>query len=190
MRKLTYYIGISLDGRIAGPSGEVDFFPVSDDHVDLMRAEYPEVLPTHARKQLGIDDEPNRRFDTAIMGHATYQPALDLGVTDPYAHLRTIVVSQGGVDEAKPPVEVVAGPVAAIRALKGEPSELDIWLVGGGELAAALVDEIDRIVLKLYPVVVGAGVPVLAGDFGPRRFDLVDSVQVSSGCTILTYERS
>ena len=27
MRKLVYYIAVSIDGRIAGPGGEVDFFP-------------------------------------------------------------------------------------------------------------------------------------------------------------------
>lgn len=27
MRKLVYYIGVSLDGRIAGSAGEVDFYP-------------------------------------------------------------------------------------------------------------------------------------------------------------------
>ncbi|GAA2484108.1 hypothetical protein GCM10010276_22190 [Streptomyces longisporus] len=31
MRKLVYYIGVSLDGRIAGPSGEFDFFPQGNE---------------------------------------------------------------------------------------------------------------------------------------------------------------
>ena len=30
MRRLTYFIGVSIDGRIAGPHDETDFFPLSD----------------------------------------------------------------------------------------------------------------------------------------------------------------
>jgi len=28
MRKPVYFVGISLDGYIAGPGGEIDFYPV------------------------------------------------------------------------------------------------------------------------------------------------------------------
>lgn len=190
MRDLTYYVGASLDGYIAGPDGEVDVYPVSEDHVEHMVREYPEVLPTHVRRQFGLDELPNRRFDTAIMGRATYRPALDIGVTDPYAHLRTFVASAQGVQEARPPVEVVADPLGTVERLRAEPSELGIWLVGGGRLASALAAHIDRLIVKLYPVTLGAGISMLGGDDAPRAFDLVDSVSFSSGCTQLTYERS
>lgn len=189
MRDLTYYIGTSLDGYIAGPGGEADDYPVSEDHVEHMVRERPEVLPTHVRRQLGVDDAPNRWFDTAIMGRDTYQPALDLGVTDPYVHLRTFVASTRGVEEARPSVEVVADPVSTVERLKAEPSELGIWLVGGGRLASALAAHIDRMIVKLYPITLGAGISMFGGDFAPRTFELVDSVTFSSGCTELTYER-
>jgi hypothetical protein len=31
MRKLVYYIAVSLDGRIAGPGDDFDFFPQGDE---------------------------------------------------------------------------------------------------------------------------------------------------------------
>jgi dihydrofolate reductase len=46
---------------------------------------------------------------------------------------------------------------------------LDIYLAGGATLAGALVDEIDELVIKLYPVVAGSGVPLLSdAGFAPR----------------------
>lgn len=190
MRELTYYVGVSLDGYIAGPDDEVGFFPVSADHVEYMAEQHPEVLPSAARRQMGIDDLPNRVFDTVIMGRRTYQPALDLDITDPYAHLRTYVASSRGVAEARPPVTVVVDPVATVRALKSEPSGLGIWCAGGGQLAAALTNEIDQLILKSYPVLAGEGTPVLAGRFSPQAFRPTSSTTFSSGCTITTYARA
>ena len=66
MRKLTYYIAISIDGFIAGPHGETEFYPVSKELLEHMSTEYPEVFPANIRSALGID-APNARFDTIIM---------------------------------------------------------------------------------------------------------------------------
>lgn len=40
---------------------------------------------------------------------------------------------------------------------------MDIWLCGGGTLAGALINEIDEIVLKRYPVIVGTGISMFSG---------------------------
>lgn len=189
MRSLTYYVGGSLDGVIAGPGGEIDHYPLSDDHLQHMIATYPEVLPTHIRNQMGIDDRNNRRFDTAIMGSATYQPALDLGVTSPYAHLRTYVATTRQDLPPDPTVTLTRDPLATVRELKAEDGPLDVWLCGGGTLAATLADEIDRLILKLYPVVAGDGTRLFGGGFSPRGFLLEGSETFDSGCTVLTYTR-
>ena len=93
MRRLTYLIGVTVDGFIAGPGDEIDFFPTPEPYLAHLAAEYPETMPTHVRAALGIADAPNRRWDTVIMGRGTFEPALALGITSPYAHLRQLVVS-------------------------------------------------------------------------------------------------
>lgn len=188
MRRLVYYIGMTIDGFIAGPEDQVDFFPKSDDVVGFIVGHYPDALPTHVRGHLGIEgDNPN--FDAVVMGRRSYEPALDIGVTSPYAHLRQYVVSQRLGDSPDPVVEVVpADPVSRVRELKTEPGR-DIYLVGGGRLAGSLLDEIDALVIKLYPVVVGTGRPVFSAAFSPTMFTLRRSRALDGGTMILEYDR-
>ncbi|MEV6322007.1 dihydrofolate reductase family protein [Nocardia sp. NPDC051787] len=171
MRKLVYYVGVSLDGYIAGPAGEFDFYPLDDAMTAWAIGEYPEFVPSFLRTQAGMAvDEPNKRFDTAVMGRGSYEPALSLGVTSPYAHMKQYVVSStlGPVDD--PAIEVVErDPVELVRGLKRAEGG-DIWLVGGGKLAAELLGEIDEMIIKSYPVVAGGGVSVFSGAFRPTLF--------------------
>ncbi|MDJ0110653.1 dihydrofolate reductase family protein, partial [Rhodococcus erythropolis] len=153
MRKLVYYVGASLDGYIAGPDGEFDFFPVSEQITAWICDRYPETVPTHVRPALGIEDAPNRTFDTVVMGRGSYEPGLSLGVTSPFAHLRQFVVSSTLPDAEDPAVTIVrTDPRAVVRSLKEEEGQ-DIWLCGGGTLAGELLPEIDELIVKRYPVV-------------------------------------
>lgn len=186
MRALVYYVGASLDGYIAAPDGRPDALPMEPDVLAYIAAEHPDTVPTHVREQAGIHGPP-RHVDTVIMGRRTYEPALEIGVTSPYAHLRQIVVSttMAAVDDA---VQVVADPIAAVTELKRGPG-LDLWLAGGGRLAGSLLPHIDRIVVKTYPVLFGNGVPIVSGAYDPTRFARVDLRQFASGAVVTTYER-
>jgi len=189
VRKLVYYIGLSIDGFIAGPHDEVDFYPGADEYMRWMTTEYPDALPTHVRRHLGIDDAPNRHFDTIVMGRRTYDPALKLGITSPYAHLRQYVCSRT-LEPRDPNVTIVNGDVVeTVRALKREESALDIYLAGGGELAGQLLEEIDRLVVKRYPVVAGAGRTAFGSRFSPTNFNLDDVRTFPGGNAVLSYSR-
>jgi dihydrofolate reductase len=191
MRKLVYYVGVSIDGYIAGPGGEYDFYPVSDDMAAGMNEHYPEVVPTHIRAHAGLADAPHQRFDTLVMGLGTYQPALDLGITSPYAHLRQYVVSSTLEKIDDPSVELVAGdPIGLVRRLKAEPSDRDIYLAGGGKLAGALLPEIDELIIKGYPVVAGAGIPAFQGGFRPTLFTPARRESFSNGAQVTWFERT
>ncbi|GAA0905157.1 dihydrofolate reductase family protein [Virgisporangium aurantiacum] len=183
MRKLVYYVASSIDGFIAGPAGEIDFYPFEPDLAEFIRTRYPETLPTHVRPLVGIaDDAPNLVFDTLVMGRATLDPALKLGITNPYAHLTEYVFSRT-LDGAQS-----GDPVEFVRKLKQEDG-LDIWLCGGGDLAGQLLDEVDELVIKLSPVIAGGGVPLVRRDFNPTRFTLTSATPLESGVVVLTYTR-
>jgi len=189
MRELVYYVGVSIDGRIAGPGGEFDFYPEGTGeqfaaYRAWMTREFPETIPTMLREQVGVADAPNRTMDTVVMGLGTYRPALDSGVTSPYAHLRQYVVSTTLPESPDPSVHLVRGdPVGLVRSLKRQDGK-GIWLAGGGRLAGALWPEVDRMVVKSYPVVAGAGIPVVDGAFDPTGFAVTDRAVFDNGVVV------
>ncbi|TDD27630.1 dihydrofolate reductase [Actinomadura sp. KC06] len=189
MRKLVYYIAVSIDGYIAGPGGEFDFYPLGDDMAAWINERYPETLPTHVRAHVGLEGVPNKRFDTLVMGLGTYLPALDINVTSPYAHVRQYVVSTTLDEIADPSVELVRDPVGIVRELKAEDGEMDVWLCGGGKLAAALLPEIDELIVKSYPVVAGTGVPVFSGEFRPTLFTPTQRESFGNGAQVTWFTR-
>ena len=171
MRKLVYYVASTIDGFIAGPDGEFDFFPISAELMAVMNAELPETVPTHFRAPAGLTDTPNRRFDTVVMGRGTYEPALKEGITSPYAHLKQYVFSRTLPPATEPEVEIVAGdPAEFVRELKSRDGG-DIWLCGGGDLAGQLLPEVDEFIIKLNPVVIGSRIPLARRDFRPAQAD-------------------
>ncbi len=187
MRELVYYVAVTLDGYIADPDGGYEALLAGGDHESVIFGEYADALPGHVHTVLGIDP-PGTRFDTVVMGWNTLLPALDAGIASPYPHLRQIVASRRARDH-DPDIIVTNDPLPLLRSLKNEDG-LDIWLCGGGELAGALLPEIDRLVLKRHPVVFGSGIPLFGrAAYGPRRFARVDTRAFESGVVIEEYER-
>lgn len=192
MRKLVYYVATTLDGFIAGPDGgdpsASEFFPVTPDLVEFIVAEYPETLPGPARDAMGITGG-KQHFDTVIEGRASYDLGLAAGLDDAYPHLRHLVVSTTLAGRDDLPVEIVtADPLERVRELKDEDGK-DIWLVGGGTLAHALLPEIDRLVLKVNPSVIGSGIPLFAGEYTHARFTQVGQVDLAGGVRVVTLDR-
>jgi dihydrofolate reductase len=188
MRELTYYVAVSLDGFIAGPGGDVSAFPVTGDHIDMICRDYVDTLPDVALDALGLTAR-GERFDTTLMGWATYAAGF-AATRDPYPHTRQVVFSRrhtaadvpdGVTVTAEPPVEVV-------RRLKAGPGT-GIWLCGGGVLAGRLAGEIDRLVLKVNPVVLGHGTPLLTDPVARPDLRLERSTAYRSGVVVSEYAR-
>ncbi|MDX3368760.1 dihydrofolate reductase family protein [Streptomyces sp. ME02-6987-2C] len=192
MRKFTYFVACSIDGFIGGPDGDASFMVpfVDEEFFEFLKSEYPETLPTHGRRPLGIDDLPNKRFDTIVQGRASYDLALKEGVTSPYAHLREYVASRTLTESPDPNVEIISTDlVGRVRELKAEDSAFGIYLCGGSAVAGELVDEVDELVVKTYPVVLGTGMPMFGSGFEVSAF-VPDSVRTfGNGVVVRTYHR-
>lgn len=188
MRNLTYYVAVSIDGYIADPTDGFDAFLVEGDHASVVFGEYADALLAHAHTALGIEP-PKTHFDTVIMGRNTLTPALNIGISSPYPHLRQVVASRS-LRDVDPEITLTSDPLATVRNLKREDG-LDIWLCGGGELAGTLLPEIDRLALKRNPIVFGSGIPLFGtAPYEPRAFTLTRNRSFESGVVIEEYVTS
>lgn len=174
MRNLVYDVAMSLDGFIAGPGGDVSRFLSAGDHVDAYFARLA-------------------AYDTTVMGRATYEFGYAFGMAPgarAYPHMTHHIYSRTLELPADSQVEVVrddaASHVAALKATDGG----DIYLCGGGRLAGALLAAglIDRLIVKLNPILLGEGVPLFDG--ARADLTLLDSRRYESGVVLLTYDVS
>lgn len=163
MAQLVYYIASTLDGFIARPDGAFHEFPWDETFGAHLLATYPETFPAHLRPQ-PVLPEANARFGTVLMGRRTYEVGLAAGITSPYPTLRQCVVSRTLPPPQSGDITLIRDEVPArIAALKVESSR-DIWLCGGAALATSLLEHglIDEVIIKLNPVIFGAGIPLFA----------------------------
>jgi dihydrofolate reductase len=187
MRKLTYFVACTVDGFIAREDGRFDVFPMTGEHLPYIVAEYPETISGNLRDTLGVR-AANAHFDTVLMGRNTYEVGSAMGVTSPYPHLRQFVVSGTMAASPSPDVQLVStDPADLVRGLKQQDG-LDIWLCGGARLAGALYDAIDELIVKVNPVVLGAGIGLFAGVRGPMRLELTDHRTFAGGVAFHWYD--
>ena len=187
MRRLTYLVACTVDRFIALEDGSFDCFLMEGPHIDDLVSSFPDTIPGHLREALGVENG-NKRFDTVLMGRGTYEVGLGEGVTSPYPHLRQFVFSRQMETSLHEDVTLVStDPLGFVRELKKEDG-MDIWLCGGGKLASALLLEIDMIILKVHPVLIGAGIPLFHGPYTQESLSLTALKTYDNGVALMQYE--
>lgn len=166
MRLIRYVVVMSLDGYIAGPSGELDWIPTDPD-IDFAAL-------------MG-------RFDTFLMGRHTYEasaggPPFD---GDVWVFSRTLR------PEDHPEVTVVSERLRErLRELRSRPGK-EIALFGGGALFRSLLelDEIDSVEVAVLPVLLGGGTPFLPAPAERRKLELKsERLYPRTGTLVLDYK--
>lgn len=173
MRKLIYHIAASLDGFIAHTDGSFDGFSWDDRVVgDFLKS---------------ITED----YDTVLMGRHTYDVGLKEGKTSPYPHMAQYLCSRSLKDSPDPEVTLVSQDlVSLVSELKEQDRNKNIWLCGGGQIATQLLEAglIDQVILKLNPILLGAGIPLFHGDVGLQQFTLQRSKVYGCGVLLLRYD--
>lgn len=169
MRRVRYGVASSLDGFIAGPEGQADWI-LMDPEIDFA------ALFT--------------QFDTLLMGRRTYTAMIDAGHSAAMPGIATYVFSRtfqaadvAGVTLVR---DNAASVVHRLRQLPGK----DIALFGGGELFRSLLDagQVDSVEISLIPVLLGAGIPLLAPPHSTVRLRLLsEKVLRTTGTLSLEY---
>jgi dihydrofolate reductase len=169
MRKVVLALGISIDGYIARPNGDVDYLFMPKDY---------SMAPFF------------KTIDTSIMGRKTLEVSLKMGGTFG-GSMSTYVFSR-----SKPPGErdglvfTNKSPAALISQLRKRPGK-NIWLMGGGELARDFLkaDLVDELQIGIVPVLLGEGIPLFPAGFPQRDFELVENNTYSRGLIVVEYKR-
>lgn len=186
MRELKYYIACTVDCFIARENGSFDFFLTEGAHVADLLTAFPETIPVYFREKLGITAE-NQCFDAVIMGRKTYEVGLKEGISNPYPQMKQYVVSQTLKETPNSNLELVSSdPVALVRKLKMQSGK-DIWLCGGGSLATLLFSEIDEMILKVHPILLGSGIPLFSEVIPLTVLELTHSETYNNGFMLLHY---
>lgn len=175
MGHLTYDVAASLDGYIAGPGNDVSAFPHTGEHVDA----YLDRL---------------RAYDTVIMGRKTYEFGYDHGLTSgqlAYPGMAHVIFSSKINLPDDSQIRVVQDKdywLDTVDQLKAQDAA-NIYLCGGGEFSGFLLanKRIDKLCIKLAPVVIGSGTSIFGDTNISCIFSLVSAIQHDSRVCTLTY---
>lgn len=176
-RNLFFQMMTSVDGRIAGPEGELDWHVVDQDFSDYV-------------------DRTLRSIDAILLGRVTYEgfahywPTSDLPEAPLMNGLEKVVFSTTLDEPTWQNSRIVAGDVGAeVARLKEQPGN-DLAVFGSATLASALVrlGLIDEYRILVCPVILGEGRPMFPGLARRARLVLRETETFGSGTTCLYYE--
>jgi len=175
MRKVVLYIGMSLDGYIAGPDGNVDWMS-GQDGVEETTDTYSEFI---------------KEVDTVVMGWNTYHQItteLSPGVW-PYEGMTTYVVTHRGGEPAEKIKFTDESLCELVRRLKQKEGKT-IWICGGANIVWQLMeaDMIDRFQISIIPTIWGGGVRLFGDLEQERKLQLIQT-RNENGIVELIYER-
>jgi dihydrofolate reductase len=170
MRKIIAYLATSADGFIARRNGAVDWLDRN-----------------HPPGGYGMP-RFYRSVDSVIMGRKTWEVGRRLG-QQVYPGKVNYVLSRTRRRSPVKGITLWRGPVGRLAtALRRTPGR-DIWLVGGAEVFGAFLDagQLDQLIIHVVPVLIGAGIPLLAPRHREVPLRLLGSRRFADGVVRLHY---
>lgn len=170
MRKVKLFIATSLDSYIAGPNGEIDWLFTTGDFG------YSAFMQT---------------VDTTLMGNETYKLTASFG-DFPYKSQTNCVFTRNPDAADAPYVKFISGDITAFVAdLKQQPGK-DIFLVGGGQINALLLEAglIDELQVFVHPILLGQGIPLFQPTKTRHTWRLAGSQSFEQGLVELHYMKA
>ncbi|NNF00547.1 MAG: dihydrofolate reductase [Pyrinomonadaceae bacterium] len=174
MRKIIYYVAMSIDGFIMDFHGNMEKFVTGGS---------------------GLEQYQNdlKSFDTVIMGRKTYEFGYEYGLEPgraAYPHMKHYIFSSTlkfeSLDEA---VEICEIDLAAVKRIRSDPGT-DIYLCGGGEFAGWLLEneQIGVLKIKLNPLILGNGIKLFGNSKKEVKTKLISGREYDHGLQIIEYD--
>jgi dihydrofolate reductase len=146
-RKIIVHIATSADGYIARPDGDLGWL-------------------TNRPAPKGFYGMPAfaRSVDAKVLGRKTYDLSVEMGARFSARDVHYVFSRRPPPASLPAGVEFVQGSIPAFVArIRKEPGK-NLWLMGGGEIIAAFLDEgaIDELIVTMVPTLIGDGIPLIA----------------------------
>ncbi|MDF7822966.1 dihydrofolate reductase family protein [Pontiellaceae bacterium B12227] len=172
----TVYIATSLDGFIAGPSGELDW---------LME------FPNPGNSDYGFA-EFMERIDALVMGRNTFEMVASFEGDWPYP--KPVFVCSNTLtsipDHLNDKTELIGGEPAAIVHQLNERGFRNLYIDGGKTVQSFMREGlIDELILSRLPILLGDGIPLFGKLDAPQNYTLEHSETFSNGICKTVYRR-
>ncbi|MDQ4051840.1 MAG: dihydrofolate reductase family protein [Actinomycetota bacterium] len=157
MTRTVYYTATTLDGYLADEHDSLDWLFVQDQD---------EAGPMNYKEFIA-------GMGAIAMGATTYEWIVDhhLKSGEKWGYdIPSFVFTHRDLEPIGDGISFVSGkPVEVYDEIAAAAGGRDVWMVGGGDLAAQFAEAglLDEIVVSIAPVTLGAGRPLF-----PRRYDL------------------
>lgn len=171
----------SLDGFIARRDGSVDWLETADEFAD------GETLDA------GVAEAFLKTIDCYVMGSRTYETAIGFeakGFGWAYGDTPTFVLTSRALPKSRNTVSFHSGDLAQFVNEKLRPNFRNIWVAGGGKLAAECLrlGLADEILYSILPVLIGDGIPFFGNLDRDVALHLVATKAYRSGMVELRYQ--
>jgi dihydrofolate reductase len=182
MRSVTYSLSTSLDGFVVGPDGGFDFGGPDEG---VFR------LATDEVRRAGVHLLGRRLYESMLYwepDRITGLDALQQEFADLWRGLPKVVFSRS-LSAVEGNARLASGSLTEeIERLRAEPGDGDI-AIGGATLASQVADLglIDEYRVRVYPVLVGGGLPYFARNERRVDLELVESRTFDSGVVHLRH---
>jgi dihydrofolate reductase len=177
MPKVVLFIAKSIDGYIARPDGRLDWLTT---------------IPSPEKGDYGYAELLNNT-EMIIMGRRTYDEIIGFGVEWPYEGFKTYVVTKNSEYKVQSPETfLINDNLKKVILQMKKTAKKDIWLVGGGELNTAFLNEglIDKLIITVIPKIIGEGIPLFSGKSQDSKWKLIETKSFNTGVVNLIYEKS
>jgi len=183
VRKVTYSMGMTLDGYIVGPDGGFDW---SGPDEEVFRLSIDEI------RGVGVHLLGRRLYETMLYWETAEQDTTldetELEWTALWNALPKVVFSTT-LSEVRGNARLATGGlVEEIERLRAEPGDGDI-AIGGAALAAqaAASDLIDEYLIRVFPILVGGGVSFFPQQEREFTLELLETRTFPSQVVFLHY---
>jgi dihydrofolate reductase len=174
LRKIKLYIAVSLNGKIAGTDGSVEWL---------------ENIPNPEKTDYGYAGFYDT-IDTTIQGYNTYNQIMGWGIDFPYKGKKNYVITRRQNVVNTENVEFITQDHAEfIKNLKEEDGR-DIWLIGGSQVNTLVINAgiLDEIIIFVMPVIIPGGIELFDAFPKETKLELLGTKSYSSGVVEINYK--